>query len=325
MITHHSSLEVFYEQLQYVQDHYTHHGLKAEQFSNVFIGGLGGSGIGGTIAKSYFIHEFPLPVEVVNDYFLPAYVGEKSLVILGSYSGNTEETLSMFEEALERKATILIITSGGRLMDLAKEHNLTYYTIEGGYQPRMALGYSLGFQLKVLAELMGKSINEEMQLAITNLQDNTRLKAAAEGLVKKFQGSLNQRYTILTDAALYGIAVRFAQQLNENAKQEAFVNILPEANHNVIESYYGKLPANFVILNSNSNERVSNRFNFVASLLERENNKLAIFETNSPDLATLFELNYILDWYTVMITEPLEVDPMQIANIISLKEFLTEV
>jgi len=325
MITHHSSLESFYEQLEYVQKNYTSHGLKATDFSNVFMGGLGGSGIGATITKAQFIQRFPVPVEVVNDYYLPAFVNEKSLVILGSYSGNTEETLSMFEEALARKATIVIVTQGGQLMEKAKEHGLTYYTIEGGFQPRMALGYSLGFMLRIFADLIGEDVDEAMQMAITTLQDKDRLKGAAESLQKKFQSTLNRRYTIICDAAFYGVAVRFAQQLNENSKMEAFVSMLPEANHNVIESYYGQLPSNFVVLNSNTNDRVSARFDFVIALLERENNKVAVFETESVDIPTLFEITYILDWFTINITEPLKVDPMEIANIISLKDYLSEV
>lgn len=325
MITHHSSLESFYEQIEYVQTAYRPHGLKAGSFSSVFVGGLGGSGIGATITKSFFIHRFPVPVEVVNDYFLPAYVNEKTLVVLGSYSGNTEETLSMFEEAVKRKATILIVCAGGKLMELAKEHGLNYYTIREGYQPRMALGYSLGFLLRIFAELNDEDINEEMESTIVNLQDKGRLQHAAKSLEKKFQSTLNRRYTILCDATFYGVAMRFAQQINENAKMEAFVNLLPEANHNVIESYYGQLPSNFIVLNSNSNERVSARFDFVVALLERENNKVAVFETDGLDIPTLFEMIYVLDWFTIYITEPLNVEPMEIANILSLKDYLTEI
>ncbi|MDX5321488.1 MAG: SIS domain-containing protein, partial [Bacteroidota bacterium] len=174
MITHHSSLEVFYEQLEYVQKHYSAHGLKAEQFNHLVAGGLGGSGIGATIAKSLFSNRMPIPVEVINDYSLPHYVNERSLVILGSYSGNTEETLSLLEQALDRKATIVIVTAGGQLMDKAKSLGLPYYTIETGFQPRMALGYSLGFMLKIFGELLGDDLNEEFETSINALKDKQR-------------------------------------------------------------------------------------------------------------------------------------------------------
>lgn len=325
MITHHSSLESFYEQIQFVQRTYTEHGLKAANFNNVFVGGLGGSGIGATITKSHFIGRFPIPIEVINDYFLPAYVNEKSLVILGSYSGNTEETLTLFDAAIERNASILVIAGGGELVEKAKAHSKKLYMLENGYQPRMALGYSLGFMLRIFAELIEEDINADLEATIENLKNNDRLKKAAESLQKKFQSTLNRRYTILCDATFYGVAMRFAQQLNENSKMEAFVNVLPEANHNVIESYYGQLPTNFVVLNSNSNERVGARFDFAVALLERENNKVAVFETDGLDIPTLFEMIYVLDWFTIYITEPLQVDPMKIENIMSLKEYLSEV
>ena len=325
MITHQKSLREFHKQLEYVLNNYTSHNLKATDYQNIIIGGLGGSGIGGTITKGLFINQSPVPIEVVNDYTLPAYVGDKTLVVLGSYSGNTEETLSMFDDAKSKNASILIICAGGKLKELAIENGLKHYIIEEGFQPRMALGYSLGFLLKIFAELMGESIDEEIKSIIQSLQENQdRFIKSASEIQKKFQATLNRRYTIICDAPFYGVAMRFAQQINENSKQEAFVSILPEANHNVIESYYGQLPSNFIILNSNSNERVGARFDFVAGLLEKENNKLAQFLTEGVEIATVFEITYILDWFTILITEPLDVDPMQIENIVSLKEFLSE-
>ncbi|TNE79111.1 MAG: SIS domain-containing protein [Bacteroidetes bacterium] len=325
MITHHSSLETFHQQLDYVLANYTPHGLKASQFSNVFMGGLGGSGIGATIAKGYFANRFPIPVEVVNDYHIPAYVNEKTLVILGSYSGNTEETLSMFDEAIAKGAQIIVVSAGGELVKKASAHNLKSYAIETGYQPRMALGYSLGFLLKIMAELIDEAIDADLNAAKESLQNNDRLKDLAAEIGKKFQKNPGQRYTIITDGPFYGVAMRFAQQLNENSKVEAFVTPLPEGNHNVIESYYGKLPTNFVVLNSSSNERVSARFDFITALLERENNTMAVIETEELTLKVMFDIIYALDWHTINITEPLNVDPMEIENIISLKGYLSEV
>ena len=325
MITHESSLESFHEQIQYVLNNYKPHGLSASQFSNVFIGGLGGSGIGGKIVKGIFSSRFPLPVEVVSDYTLPFFVNDKSLVILSSYSGNTEETLSLFEQAKSRNATILAVTAGGKLMELAVENNLVYNIIETGFQPRMALGYSLGFLIKIFAELIGENTDSELHTVVESLKDNSKHKNIAENMQKKFKQTLRNKYVIISDAAFEGAAIRFQQQINENSKMEAFVNVLPEANHNVIESYYGLLPANFIFLNSNSNDRVAARFDFVIALLERENNKVMSLETEGLDLQTLFDLIHALDWFTIDITKPLGVDPMQIENIISLKDYLAGV
>ena len=102
VITHERSLENFKEQFEYAIGHYTSHNKKISNYNNIIIGGLGGSGIGGRIARSYFINEMPVPVEVFSDYHVPAYAGERTLAILCSYSGNTEETLTMFGEAQDR-------------------------------------------------------------------------------------------------------------------------------------------------------------------------------------------------------------------------------
>src|SRR6188508_2598491 len=94
----HIALSKFSSQIEYALQHYSEHGLRVSDYHNIIISGLGGSGIGGKIVRSLFVNECPVSVECVADYHLPAYANEKSLVILGSYSGNTEETLTMYDE-----------------------------------------------------------------------------------------------------------------------------------------------------------------------------------------------------------------------------------
>ena len=96
MITHESSLDNFTEQFDFVLDNYTSHGLNTNQFDNIIMGGLGGSGIGAVLAKNCFFDKCPIPIETIADYHLPKFASKKSLVILNSYSGNTEETLQLF-------------------------------------------------------------------------------------------------------------------------------------------------------------------------------------------------------------------------------------
>src|SRR6187455_3259090 len=106
---------------------------------NVLITGLGGSGIGGTIACEILAAECPVPITVNKDYFLPAFVGKDTLVIVSSYSGNTEETLYAMEEAMKRNAVIVCITSGGKIADIAKEHKFDLILIPPGMPPRACL------------------------------------------------------------------------------------------------------------------------------------------------------------------------------------------
>ena len=110
-------------------------------FHNVVVSGLGGSGIGGTIAAEVVSEEATTPIIINKDYFLPAFVNENTLVVISSYSGNTEETLNAMRQALEKKATVACISSGGKVIEIAKEKNLQHIIVPGGMPPRSCLGY----------------------------------------------------------------------------------------------------------------------------------------------------------------------------------------
>lgn len=324
MITHQESLQKFYTQLEYVKTNYQPHGLQLADYSHIIIAGMGGSGIGGQLTRSYFADRMPIPVNTVSDYVLPAYANSKTLLILSSYSGNTEETLSVFEQGKEKGCTMLVVTAGGQLMEFAKANNLKYNTIEGGFQPRMALGYSFGFLLKIFAELLGEDIDGELDECIENLQQQDEHQQAARGFMKHFSRTLDSKYVLIADAQFEAAAIRACQQLQENSKKEAFCNTLPEANHNVIESYYGTLPGNYILLNSNSHGRVGERFEFVNGLLEKENNRVLHLMVEEFSLRMIFSMIHKLDWFTIFIADETHQNPMEIANIISLKDFLAD-
>lgn len=322
MNVQHEALKKYGYQINFAIENYSNHGLSAGQFSNVLIGGLGGSGIGGRIVKTIFMDEFPLPVEVIADYSLPAYVNEKTLVILGSYSGNTEETLAMFEEVKARGSQMLILTSGGKLGALAKENNLKTYHIEPGFQPRMALGFSLTYLVQIFADLMGKEVRGEMKDLVALFEDNTPYYEDAEQVFNNIQSRAKSKFVVLSDAQFEGVATRFAQQVQENAKHECFVHVLPEHNHNVIESYYGTLDTVFFFLYSNSNQRVGSRFEFLGSLLEVENHKIVEIGVEQYNLASVYQTIHRLDWISLLVADHRKVDSLNVPNIASLKEFL---
>ncbi len=321
----HEALKKFNYQINFAVNNYTSHGLKAGNFSSVLIGGLGGSGIGGRIVKTIFMDEFPIPVEVVADYTLPAYVNEKTLVILGSYSGNTEETLTMFEEVQKRGSTIIILTSGGKLAELAKEHQLKTYQLEPGFQPRMALGFSLTYLVQVFAELIEKVVTSDLQTIATYFDDCTPYMEDGMQIFETIKQRSKLKFVVLADAQFEGVATRFAQQIQENAKHECFVHVLPEHNHNVIESYYGTLDTVFFFLNSNSNERVAARFEFLTGLLEVENHKIVELGVEQFTLASVYETIHRLDWVSLFVADSFKVDSLNVPNIKSLKEFLEQV
>lgn len=325
MITHESSLENFTLQLTFTLNAYEAHGLKASQFQNVVLGGLGGSGIGAAIAKTLMFGTFPLPIECVNDYHLPSYAGKNTLVILNSYSGNTEETLTMFEEALERGCHMLLISSGGKLKELGAERNLRCYPLETGFQPRMTIGYGLSYLLMILSELQGTlpGMQEELKQTIALFEENNTIqKRSAEKIFNFFKSNLQHKFVILADSNFSPVALRFCQQMQENAKVEAFTHLIPEANHNVLESYTGKLPSNFILLYTDLNPRVAARFDFVQSHLEVHNNKVLPMFIPEYSIQSVFDIIYRLDWVSVMIANELNAPLMEVPIITELKEYL---
>lgn len=321
-ITHESALANFYHQVQYALDNYKAHGLKASQFSNIIIGGLGGSGIGGRIARTYFSDKANLPIEVYSDYQLPAYTSNKTLIILSSYSGLTEETLAMYEHTKKLGCTILCISSGGTLTEYAKSAGLPLYPVEGGYQPRMALGFSLTYNLLILGELFGIDVKPELT-GISGVYKNLEQhQNAAKAMIEHFRNKADNKFVIVSDNATEAIGIRFCQQIQENAKVEAFINVLPEANHNAFETYYGTLPSNFIFINSNTNSRNNGRFAYLKQLLEKQGNLVYDIPMENASIQELFKTIYMTDWFSIYLSNLKGADNMSVPNISGLKNFL---
>ena len=325
MITHESSLESFTEQFEYVLDNYTTHGLQIDDFDNIVLGGLGGSGIGAVLAKNWLFDKCPLPIEAVADYHLPKFISRKTLVVLNSYSGNTEETLSLFAEAKEQGCKIIIITGGGTLKELANENNLKTYDLKGGYQPRMTVGFGLSFILMILGELMGQDHAPIIKAVKDHFDSNLgRMKESGTRIFEFFKNTPRKKFVIVCDREFAPVATRFTQQLQENSKLEGFINILPESNHNVIESYTDRLDTNFIMLYSTQNPRVEARFDFLISHLELENNKVLPLQIPEYTVQSVFDVIYRLDWVSVLLANELGSDLMNVPIIMNLKGFLSD-
>lgn len=318
----HEALKKFSYQINYAVNNYKPHGLKATDFSNIIIAGLGGSGIGGQIVKAHFLNDMPVPVNCVADYNLPAYANEKTLVIAASYSGNTEETISIFNDAKARGCKILALTTGGKLDELASSNQVHTLKIEGGFQPRMALGFSLTYLVMLMGELIGKEYKEELSNIATTLAETEPYHEEADAMFQEIRSRIKSKFVVLADGPLEPIAIRFAQQIQENSKHECFVHTLPEMNHNVIESYYDTLDSVFFVMNSSQNERVNLRFDFLVGLLEVENHKVLTMQLEQYNLISIYELIHRLDWVSLMVADERRVDSLNVPNIMSLKEYL---
>lgn len=200
---------------------------------NLIICGMGGSGVQGDILVTFQ----PLNIFTHKDYYLPPQAQKKSLVICISYSGNTEETISCFREAIKRKLPLISITTGGKLGDLSEKYNVPLVKIPPPYiPPRLALGYQFGALVKILSQLKltsKKLVQETLNLSITLQPKKSELKA--KNLAKKIFKKIPLIYT---PANFQEIGLIWKNNLNETAKILAFWNYFPELNHNEIMGFW---------------------------------------------------------------------------------------
>ncbi|MEK9183103.1 MAG: SIS domain-containing protein [Patescibacteria group bacterium] len=215
------------------------------QVKNIVVAGMGGSALGAHIIDALYGNEIKMPLEIVNDYYLPAYVGKDTLVVLSSYSGSTEETLSCAAEAERKNAKILVMASGKNLAELKKEKKFPGYLFTPHFNPcdspRMGLGYSL-FGLLILFGKMGliRFGEYEAQKAIKVAEKYNRAlgvyKKITDNRAKQLAEKLQDKIPFyFSGSHLAGNIHTAANQLNENAKVFAGWALLPEINHHLME------------------------------------------------------------------------------------------
>ncbi|MCG3119409.1 MAG: hypothetical protein ALAOOOJD_01801 [bacterium] len=212
--------------------------LKLESIRNVVIAGLGGSAIGGELVKSLTYQQLPVPLTVCRSYQLPKFVDEHTLVISSSYSGNTEETLATFQQALQCGAQIVCLTSGGQIGALAETNGLTKFPLPAGFPPRSALVHLIVPILKILHACRfiadpAPDINETIALLEKLGQRYQPQNQTSENVAKNLAHALSQRLPLVYAAEIYeAVAWRWKEQFCENAKVLAWHNVFPELNHN---------------------------------------------------------------------------------------------
>jgi len=216
-----------------------------KKVDKVFVCGMGGSALGAHILRSVFFDQLKLPLFIVNDYQLPVSLGSKTLCVVSSYSGSTEESLAALKEARKRGAKIFIITNGGSLADLVESGNLPGYVFSDSFnpsaQPRMGLGYSLGAQLALFRNLGFVKISfseiEKCLAFVDRLQSHFGVSnLAAKNPAKQLAKSLEKKMVIVVAAEfLAGNAHTLSNQLNETAKVFAAYHLIPELNHHLLE------------------------------------------------------------------------------------------
>jgi len=212
---------------------------------NIVLAGMGGSALAANIIKNWLYDSLVVPFEVVRGYNLPDYIGPESLVILSSYSGNTEETLECYQQAIGQNARIAILSAGGKLTELAKAKNHMLLDLPTDFQPRLAVFAGLkalaclfeDMRLVATTDLRGQLINaadrlEKLKFAMS--PDNASEGNTAMQMAEKIAGSV---VVVYAGSTLGSAAYKWKININENGKQLAFYNTYPELSHNEFQGW----------------------------------------------------------------------------------------
>lgn len=253
-------------------------GFNGQPINNVIYAGMGGSALAALIAQVW--PGLDLPFEVVRNYSLPRYVGPNTLVIVASYSGNTEETISSLEEAQKSGAQIAVIAGGGKLADAAKAHDYPFLVLPKVEQPRYAVLYNLKALMVILNEA---GVLPDASARFAELDESAKfLQAAVKPWLATVPAASNRAKQIAQDIigksmVIYGgpemfpAAYKWKISANENAKHVAWCNQYPEFNHNEFIGW-SKQPVDkpYCVIDLRSsleNPRIEKRFEISERLL----------------------------------------------------------
>lgn len=294
----------------------------SKDVTNVVVCGMGGSGIGGSLVWSWIQNEMEIPVSFVQDYTLPKFVNENSLVIASSYSGNTEETVACLNEALNRNSKLYVVCSGGKLEELSKSKGIMHSIVPGGNPPRTALAYSM-IHLLGLFESQG-FISGDWKLDMLDskqlLEDNESLIKEEALVLAKF---LKDKVGVFYGATVLDpVLVRARQQFNENSKLLCWHHTIPEMNHNELVGWGGgddRFATVFFHIDG-MNPRNVRRFEITKDKVQSHNAAVLDVKAKGTSLMaqTLYLIN-LIDWSSLYLSDLNEVDPIEIDIINYLK------
>ncbi len=302
--------------------------------SNIIITGMGGSAIGGELLKDWAKDKLSVPIEVNREYHLPGYANEKTLVLVTSYSGDTEETLSALLDALKRKCMIYCITSGGALVEIAERLNIPYLQVPAGMPPRAALPYMIMPLLNFLEKIgLVSGVSEELDEALPIIEEIERLNAAETPVenspTKTLAANIEGFIPVVYGFGIYSsVARRFKQQINENAKMMAKWDNLPEFDHNEIVGYEKSenIADGFAAIFLRDNDEpkeIRNRIEITKKLMEPKG--ISIYEVWSQGKSTLAKMISVVavaDFVSVYLAILRGVDPTPVQTINKLKDAL---
>ena len=318
------------EELEYSEN------IDSIQYDSLLIMGMGGSGVSGDVLSLLSNEVSSKKITVRKSYSIPKKIMEVNpFCLFISYSGNTEETLSGLTDAINNNLDWAVISSGGKLIDLATEHNKEYIKIPDGLQPRAAFGYLTQAVCKVVDVAEGTSFIKELKDAGDYLNQILNEKEDSDIFIeaKKIANQVDKKTCIIyggTDLSEL-VASRWKTQINENAKSKAFVGSMPEVHHNEILSWDADLKGsklNYVLIFLRDNSeysQITKRFDLTQKLLGEKVEILNIEpKSQSTTLIKLMELVLLGDLFSLSLADQLNMIPEDIEGIENLKKLLED-
>ena len=299
-------------------------GLKAAEnikvkgiFENVIVSGMGGSAWPTDIFTNWLTPS--VPIYVNRTYNLPPQANSKTLAIFSSYSGNTEEPLFSFKEAMQKKIPSIGITSGGELKKLCQKNNIPAAIIPSDFQPRMATGFLFPALSTVLSNC---GIIKDKSKEILEMADNLKpenFEEQGKQIAKKFKGKIP---IIYTPDRFRAIGYVWKIKFNENSKTLAFCNYFSELNHNEINGWENIL-GNFsavILRDPDDHPRMLKQIEFTEELIKSKNVDVEVVEMEGKNsLSKIFNAIILGDWISYYLSLENKVDPIKLKIIEDLK------
>lgn len=300
---------------------------------NIVCAGVGGSAIGADLVRSYALRELAVPMFISRNYGLPAFVDDRTLLFVSSYSGHGEEAISAYREGRRRKAYIVVFASGGELYDMAKGDSVDRVRLPAGLPPRCALGYSfipliilltrfglLADKAAAITEMIGhlEGLRSELNLDVPP-GDNM-----AKRLAERFFNKFPVFYTSCDHFDV--VATRWRTQLAENSKHLSSTHIFPEMSHNEIDGW--QCPTDVLkgfiavfLRDRGEHEGVAIRMDISKRMLESAGAEVAeIHATGDELLSRMMSLIYTADMTSYYLAALNGVDPSAIDRIEFIKK-----
>lgn len=306
-----------------------HEDIKPESISSIVVSGMGGSGISGDILKDLLSDKFPIPVVVNKSARLPGFINSSTLLLVTSYSGNTEETIEVFKKAKKKKIPMIAITSGGELEDRARKNDIPVIKLPADYPPRTALPHVL-FSIYISLEKVGLIEPFDPTQTIKTLKRLGNLLApqtnVSRNLSKQCALKIRGLLPYIYIWERYGsVAYRWKTQLNENAKIMAISGVFSEMTHNEIVGWDGEMspkPAALLLRTEDEPKSIIKRMEFLSHLFKRKGRLIEIFSEGKTPLEKMLSLILIGDYTSVYLAVMREVDPTPVDVIENLKQSL---